>query len=249
MSIEIREEELHAFIDGELDDASRARVEGVCEKDPELRDRVARFRADKSRLVSLYGGGMSEPLPRAWVARIEAATARRPWRARSWAMAALAASFVLAFAAVVTYRQFQPAAQNDIVADALAARAGTLAPDSVVPVGSAGGAGAQSAVMTHALAVRLKVPDLAGMGYRLVAINAYSAPAPAFELRYVDRKGGEFTLYLRRSGSAPRFDQFKQTGLRVCLWQDDVIGMVMAGTMSAAEMQRLASAAYLGVEA
>jgi len=33
------------------------------------------------------------------------------------------------------------------------------------------------------------------------------------------------------------------------VWQDDRISTVMAGTMSAAEMQRLASLAYLGLAA
>ena len=61
------------------------------------------------------------------------------------------------------------------------------------------------------------------------------------------RTGQIFTLYLRHSSGQPRFDQFKQDGLRVWIWQDDVVGMVMAGKMSVAEMQRLASLAYVGL--
>jgi hypothetical protein len=37
--------------------------------------------------------------------------------------------------------------------------------------------------------------------------------------------------------------------LRVCIWQDDQVGMVMAGDVSTAAMQRLASLAYSGLTA
>ena len=56
-----------------------------------------------------------------------------------------------------------------------------------------------------------------------------------------------FTLYLRRSDGTARFDQFERAGLRVCVWQDEQLGMVMAGNVSTAAMQRLASLAYTGL--
>ena len=46
----------------------------------------------------------------------------------------------------------------------------------------------------------------------------------------------------------PRFALLEEQGLRVCVWQDSVIGIVMAGKMSAAEMERLAGLAYEGLE-
>ncbi|HTT83373.1 MAG TPA: hypothetical protein VMF67_07815 [Rhizomicrobium sp.] len=242
---EIREEDLHAFIDGELDAVERARIESIVEANAYLRDRAARYRADKARLVAIYGGGMSEPLPQAWIDRIETATKPRRWRAQSGGIAALAASLVLVFAGFLAWRVFVHPARDDIVADALAARAGALVPVSVIPAEPKVVA-AEAHVMTMALDARVKAPDLSRMGYRLVGINVYSNPTHAFELRYA-RNGEIFTLYLRRSSGTPRFDQFRQDGLRVCIWQDDVVGMVMAGTMSVDEMQRLASLAYTGL--
>jgi anti-sigma factor RsiW len=243
---EIREEDLHAFIDDELDRAERARIEAVVEADDHLRDRVARYRSDKARLVALYGGGMGEPLPHHWIEQIEAATVRPRWRAQSWGIAALAASFVLVFVGLFAWRNISHPVPDDVVADALAARAGIVQPVSVVPAASRAVA-AEARVMTAAVDARVKAPDLSRLGYHLVDINVYSEPRRAFELRYAARDGQIFTLYLRRSSGQPRFDQFKQDGLRVCIWQDDVVGMVMAGTMSVAEMQRLASLAYVGL--
>jgi anti-sigma factor RsiW len=244
---EIREEDLHAFIDGELDAAERARIEAMVEANVYLRDRVAHYRADKTRLVAIYGGGMSEPLPREWIARIDAATAPRRWRAQSWGIAALAASFVVVFLGVFAWPQFFQPARDDIVAEALAARAGTIRPVSVIAASATKAVTAEAHVMTVALNERVKAPDLSRLGYRLVGINAYSQPARAFELRYAAPDGQIFTLYLRRSSGAVRFDQFKRDGLRVCVWQDNIAGMVMAGKVSVPIMQRLAALAYINL--
>jgi len=52
---------------------------------------------------------------------------------------------------------------------------------------------------------------------------------------------------LRHSDGTARFDQFERAGLRVCIWQDEELSMVMAGDVSTAAMQRLASLAYAGL--
>jgi anti-sigma factor RsiW len=66
-------------------------------------------------------------------------------------------------------------------------------------------------------------------------------------LFYRDRTGRLFTLYLRHSDGMVRFDQFMRDGLRICVWQDEEVGTVMAGNVSTADMQRLASLAYTGL--
>jgi anti-sigma factor RsiW len=243
----IRDEDLHAFIDGELDAENRARVVAALAADPELGQRATAFRADMARLMSLYGGGLNEPLPRAWVARIEEATTRKPLPKTAWAMLGLAASFVLVLSGTIAYREFTPAPRDDVVADALAARTLEAKPDYVVPVSSDNQVQAESAVMAKSLDTRVKAPDLTRMGYRLVGIDVYSSPAPSFDLRYVDARGRAVTLYIRRSPGSTRFDILAMKGLKVCVWQDNIISTVVTGAMSAGEMERLASLAYSGL--
>jgi anti-sigma factor RsiW len=101
--------------------------------------------------------------------------------------------------------------------------------------------------MAKSLETRVKAPDLSRMGYRLVGIDVYSSPAPSFDLRYVDARGRAVTLYIRRSPGSTRFDILEMKGLKVCVWQDNIISTVVTGDMSAAEMQRLASLAYSGL--
>jgi len=56
------------------------------------------------------------------------------------------------------------------------------------------------------------------------------------------------TLFVRRSDGVPRFELLKSGTLRTCIWQDEVVGAVMMGEMSAGQMMRVASAAYLALD-
>src|SRR5262249_37307875 len=105
--------------------------------------------------------------------------------------------------------------------------------------------------ISAALAMKAKAPVLTRYGYHLAAMKSYEADSKrrAVELVYANASGRELTLYVSRSARAPRFDQVESDGVRVCIWQDDIIGMVMAGNLSAAEMQRLATLAYDGLAA
>jgi anti-sigma factor RsiW len=243
MTTELRDEDLHAFIDGELDDLARSRIQSIIDADPVLRHQLSVYRADKERLISLYGGGLNEPLPREWIQKIEGARRRKNTRT-SWTIAAMAATVVMVLAGSIAYRNFAPAMREDIVADALAARTQSPPPDTVVPIRSARDAEAEAAVMTRTLATQVKAPDLTKLGFRLVGMDIYDTPARSFDLRYRDGKGRIFTLYLRRSSGATRFDLFEEKGLRVCVWQDEVMATVMAGPVSGAEMERLAGLVY-----
>jgi anti-sigma factor RsiW len=106
-------------------------------------------------------------------------------------------------------------------------------------------------MLAQTLAMKVRAPDLSEMGYSLTAIQIYPATSNgnSVELIYRGPKSRDFTLFIRRASGQPRFDVFEQNGVRICLWQDDAIATVMAGRMSAAEMQRLASLAYNGLSA
>ncbi len=250
---EILEEDIHAFIDGELDAARAAAVEDAAGRDPVLAHRIASFRADKRLLAEVYGTIAGEALPQEWRARV--AGRARPRRG-SWTtpFAAAAAALVLLLASVTVYRFAVPkpvetatSGEESIVREALAARSDALKPREVVKVDGMDAAGR---VVADALKLRLKAPDLARMGYRLVSVRVYGdmPGGSSVELVYRGAANRDFALYVRHPSGAVRFDQYKRDGLRVCIWQDDVLGTVMTGRMSAAEMQRLASLAYTGLE-
>jgi anti-sigma factor RsiW len=240
----IRDEELHSFIDNALDEQRRAEIAAIVSEDAILAYRVAQFRADKMQLANIYGELIERPVPKEWIARIERdATRSRPGISTA-AIAAVAMTVLVLLGSLAAYRELAVPKEDNIIAEALAARNNAIRPQEVLSAGVA-----QESVLTAALGTRAKFPDLNKMGYRLAKFQIYpGAPGnKAVELVYRDDQNRTFTLYLRRASSPPRFDQFERDGVRVCIWQDDVLGTVMAGKMSAAEMQRLASLSYTGL--
>jgi len=245
------DELLHAYIDGELREDARDAFEQNLAGDPELAARLALFEADKARLTQIYGTLAGGPLPARWLERIKTHAQPRPTPA--WfsieAVAGIAAALMLLIGGSLVYRENVPH-EEPIIEEALAARNDVLPLQASIPV-SAANESAASHALASSLAMHVGVPDLSRMGYRLTGMRVYtSVPGgKAVELLYRHRDNRMFALYLRRPTGPARFDQFKQAGIRVCIWQDNVLGAVMTGEMSAAEMQRLASLAYTGLEA
>jgi anti-sigma factor RsiW len=246
MSDNFNDSDLHAFIDGALEAGEAEAVAARVLADPVLAARVAGFRADKQMLKMIYGPLADRPIPEQWLAL---ARGHRTRPALSWRMVgSIAAVLLVALMATFGYRASQTTGgSGEIVAAALAARQTNSA--QTIAVSSTADAARYAGAVSGAIALRVNVPDLGKMGYRLTAIRLYpKAPGgSAAELLYRDPQDRLFTLYLRRSDGSARFDQFERTGLRVCIWQDDRLGMVMAGNVSTAAMQRLASLAYTGL--
>ncbi|MDX2144493.1 MAG: hypothetical protein SFV19_14140 [Rhodospirillaceae bacterium] len=238
---DISESDLHAFIDGELG-AERARlVAAALTQDSVLAARVASFRADKEQFARVYGPLIDQPVPLRLQAVLARGKRRAPVGLPRTAWMAMAASIVAAVVGWASLSVLQPAPADTIVAEALAARADTAGAQSVSP-GEAGQA------LTQALELNLQAPDLSKMGYTLARVDTY-ADTPggaAVKLDYRAADARTFTIYLRRSSGDVRFEMLKQGETRICLWQDDVVGAVMLGEMSAGEMLRLASLAYSG---
>jgi anti-sigma factor RsiW len=197
-------------------------------------------------LKTAYGALADQPVPDQWLAL---ARTVRPQPQRSWRMiGSIAALFLVALAGIVAYRTLQTSPPaGDIVQTALATRQAGSGQTIVVTNGDA--ASRYDATISAILSEHVKTPDLGRMGYHLTAIliDTKAPGGGAAELQYRNRRNRLFTLYLHRSDGNARFDQFQQAGLRICIWQDDRVSMVMAGDVSTAAMQRLASLAYTGL--
>lgn len=247
----VSEEELHAFIDGELDDARAAEVAVILERDPLLAARVAAFKADQELLARTYAPLLGEAVPEAWQKLItqrdeprerrSTAGAFRPLFGRrappvSRVLAAIAASIILIFGGWTFTRGMAERRAEALVAEALEAHAGTRAATTVTDA---------DAALKSVLKLPLKAPDLTAMGYTLASVQVYEGES--VKLDYRDGNNRLFTLYLKPSSGTPRFDMLRRGNSRVCIWQDDVLSTIMVGEMSAGEMLRLASMAYAGL--
>jgi len=235
----ISDEDLHAYIDGALGEERAAVVRQALAGNAEMAQRIAQFQSDKAMFKSVFGPLKEQPLPAEWLARAD----RRP--RTNWRMAsAIAAALLVVALGPVAWQHYAPATQTDVVDVALNAREGTPAGDRrIVPDGSPK-TGSFDTAFRQAVASNVHIPDLSRMGYQLSGLHLYDKAA---EIVYRGPQDQLFTLYVRRSDGAARFDQFERRGLRVCIWQDDQISTVMAGNISAAVMQRLATLSYTGL--
>jgi anti-sigma factor RsiW len=237
----IAEAELHAFMDGELPPGRAAEVQAALAAEPALAARLAAYRADQLRLRELFGPIAERPLPQAWLTRIAGHSAKRP--VPGIRRMAIAAALVLGLVggAVTLLRH----GSDSILAEAAAARDGTLAPTSIVTGSNLAQPGADR-MLKAALGLNVRPPDLAKFGYHLVLVDFYRGPAAG--LVYRNAQATELTIYVRKSKGDARFDLLRRGKLRVCIWQDDVVSAVMTGDMPAGEMMRVASAAYSSLD-
>jgi anti-sigma factor RsiW len=234
----IADEELHAFIDGELTPERAAAVQAALAAEPALAARVASWQADKSALRALFGPVAERPLPSAWRTRIARHSA--PRRPAYWRMG-IAAGVVLALlggGGALLLR-----GGDTVLADAQAARDGTMPATRVITALAQSGA---DATLQATLGLPVRAPDLRKFGYHLVAVDFYRGPAAG--LVYRNAQSADLTIYVRKSAGDARFDLLRRGKLRVCVWQDEVVSAVMTGDMSAGEMMRVASAAYSSLD-
>jgi anti-sigma factor RsiW len=241
-------EELQGYIDGQLEAARRVEIDAQIEADPGLAEKAALFRADKLRLAKIYGGLADRPLPAHWLARIEEPIPARPpvnWRLAVSGIAAALVAFVLV-AGAFFIRPISETRGDTIIAEAIAARNDSLPVKETIAVGLRSNGAAADRILASTLAMRAKAPDLGKYGYSLSAIRIYShvPTGSAIELVYRGKNNDLLSLYVRHAAGEIGFKVIEKDGLHVCLWQDEVVGMVMTGTMSDALMQRLAGKAY-----
>ena len=136
-------------------------------------------------------------------------------------------------------------ATDGILLQAEAARQDRMAPIARLTGAELAPGAARDQELSRATGLKLQAPDLARLGWRLAEIDTYPQ---AVALRYRAGNGTPLTLFVRRSDGTPRFELLKSGALRTCIWQDEVVGAVMMGEMSAGQMMRVASAAYVALD-
>jgi len=245
--IVLTDEDLNAFIDGELDEARDVAVAAVIAASPELSERVERLILDKDMIARIYGPLIEQPVPdglRQMVTRPRpAAQPARSTRRFLPAAMALAAAIV---AAVIVYPQMSGVGGDPLVAEALAVRSGQVHADRQYADADISAEAARDGLAQAALAVPVKVPNLEKAGYRLVGVSAYPDRNghKALQLSYRDKGGTLFTMYMRQTAGTDRFEFTSRRNMQICVWQNDELSVVMLGEMPAHEMLKVATATY-----
>lgn len=260
MSAPITDEQLCAYIDGELDAGDRLLIEQALAADERLRAKLASWTAQTHGLRKALAEDLNDELPERLLRMARrrsspgklAAPLRSHW---AWLWARLRASpgpaGAVAFAALigmVVGRMLTPAPDMDDQLVRLAAVAHHVySPDKRQPVEWKGEDPALLTWISRRLNAKVTAPDLDGyrfLGGRLLA----GAEEPAAQFMYEEASGLRLTLFVRTEGAAsrhsePRCDAYR--GVQVCYWYADDVAYALAGEVGEGRLSALAQGAAL----
>ena len=246
----ITEADLHAYVDGALDEGRRSDVDAFLVRHLETADEIAAWRQQNEILCALYGHVSAEPIPAHLHAAYVAQEAWAEWKGRL--RIAVAAMVLLALGAAAGWYgrgQFagMPLAREALVDEAMAAHnlyAGEVA--HPVEVGASREAHLVS-WLSKRLGRALSVPDLRALGFDLVGGRLLPAAGrPAAQFMYEDEAGNRITLYIVPASddreTAFRFDT--DDGLESFSWTDDTISCALVGDVRRERLREIAETAY-----
>jgi anti-sigma factor RsiW len=250
----VTEDELHAYVDGELPTDRKAAVAAWLAEHPEQAALVASWRAQAESIRAHFGTAVDEPVPQRL--KLDQVLKHEQANGRSlMAMAAAAAivAFIVGGAAGWMARGASAAAPSsfDIYATEALDAHKLYVVEVRHPVEVPGD---ERAHMTQWLSKRLgkdlRIPDLQSIGLKLVGGRLLPGPtgAAAFYM-YESASGERFTMYCAKTdepGTALRYtgsDQFA-----AFYWVDDKIAYVMSGPSDREQLEKVTKAVYEQVD-
>lgn len=237
----LREEDLHAYADCELDSARAAAIEDVLTRDSTAASLVDNLRAQKAMLHAAYDGILNEPVPHRLARRVHA-------KSGSWQYAAIVASLVIGTGIGWMLRDARDEQQRVVLPRHAAAAHAVFTPEvrHAVEVKAAEEAHLVR-WLSKRLGARVRVPQLNALGYELLGGRLVpEAGRPGAQFMYQDSAGRRITLYLSTdvTNRDTAFRYTRENGLHVFYWIDRELGYALSGDIDKAEILRVARAVY-----
>lgn len=245
----INDSELHAYLDGQLDEQQRKEIESNLPGDTHAREKLHAYSDMNLALHELYDPVLDEDIP----AKLLNVSSRRP------SYRNIAASiFFFIFGSLFGWQWQLNLAQTEngpsatdrnLVQPAAFAHA-VYAVEVAHPVEISA---EQHQHLNRWLSKRLKTslsaPDLTDSGYRLIGgrLLPSTEDRMAAQYMYENRNGNRVTLYVRRGdwGShAQPISYREQKGYAMFYWTDDDMGYALTGTLDKHPQQALAQEIY-----
>lgn len=241
----LREEDIHALVDGEIEESQRAEVEAQLVGLPEEAERVRVYRQFNAGLKALYDPVLDEPVP----ARLLALRARRGvWLARYAAAAVLIAFGVALGWFARSLAPIAPSPAPTLARQAAVAHA-VYAPEVRHPV-EVGAAEEDHLVrwLSKRLGTELKCPKLGHLGFDLVGGRLLAGPnGPVAHFMFQDARGARLTLYVSAQRGESRQTAFRfsqEDRISVFYWIDGRFGYALSGEMGREQLLKIANHVY-----
>ena len=243
--ISVTEDELHAYVDGELPAERRGDVEAWLAGHPDDAARVRSWRAMAEALHARYDSVADEAVPK----RLEIERlVRRP---RKWIYGAVAATLVAFIAGggvgwMARGAAAAPSAFRNFTLDALDAHR-LYVVEVRHPVEVAGSDRAHLvAWLSKRCGYDVKAPELDRTGLKLVGGLLLPGPeAPAAFLMYESPTGERFTLYTSRAETGTTQMRYAASdGDGALFWADRGVGYVLSGPTDKDRLNQVARLVY-----
>ncbi len=241
------EQDLHAFLDGELDRARREQVEALLRDDTQAAARLEAYRSQKRSLHALFDPVLEQPVPQ----RLRA-TFLRPRRRWTVGRAALVAWLVVG--PVAGWLGHAWMARDSETRTLLLPREAAIAhtvytPEVLHPV-EVTAAREQHLVtwLSKRLGSPVRAPELARFGYNLVGGRLLPGErGPAAQFMYEDAAGNRLTLYVSardRDSGQTAFRFARENDVSVFYWIDGRLGYALSGKIDRQALLAIAEATY-----
>ncbi|HMV01539.1 MAG TPA: anti-sigma factor [Rhodocyclaceae bacterium] len=248
-SLPPNEDELHAYVDGELETDRRAAIAAWLGDHPDAAARVADWQEQKRLLFAAYGPIMAEVPP----PHLEAAANRRPRASPPLGLRLAAAVGWLALGAVIGYgvKATSPAREAGLspIAHSAAIAHVVYTPEVRHPVEVAADQEAHLVQwLSKRLGMPLRVPQLSADGFALVGGRLLPGESgPVAQFMYEDGSGKRLTLYVRADAAENRETAFRfalEGKVGVFYWLDGKLGYAISGELPREKLLNIAESAY-----
>jgi anti-sigma factor RsiW len=232
------DDELQAFVDGELDEVTRGRFDALVAEDPTLAARVAELRQTDARLRTEVLEGLSRP-PHPG---LDPTAVRRRLRERSASRQrlVLAAAFAVCLGGAGGWYA-RGSVLNEPMQDAVDAHRVFALDGLPIEVTTSDPVHLRN-VLEARIEHRLLVPDLTREGFALLGGRVLStSDGPAALVLYEDREGSKLSFYLRPSSKiAPGTRGSRQEGaLLAQYWFQNGYGFALVGRAADPRTERI----------
>lgn len=253
----MRDSDLHAYVDGQLDPARRIEVETWLAEDEEAARRVDAYRAQNAALHSLFDPVLNEPLEPGLAdladqlrARLDAGERRRWWRQPAWQRLAASVAFVVAGlgAGWLGHRQVAPPTVAERPSAPTfaeeAAQAHTFYANSRFEVEM--GADNQEALdswLSERLGRTVFGPDLTSAGYRLKGGRSLPTDDGAVaQYMYETGDGNRLTLFVGFARQAPQsaISFIKRDAIATFYWTEGPLSYALVGRLERDQLVTIA---------
>jgi anti-sigma factor RsiW len=240
----VREEDLHAYIDRELDAGRLQQVEALLEQQADVADAVQAYRSQGALLHAAFDPVLAEPVPAQFARLTRPARPRRPvWRvaaAMSWLLFGMVSGWLL-------HGMREPSRTPGLPQHAAAAHAAFVTEVRHPVEVRASEEKHLVGWLSKRLGASIRAPKLSAQGFELLGGRLLpESTRPGAQLMYQDSSGRRLTLYLSAAvatrDSALRY--VREGAVQVVYWTDRSLGYALSGELDKAEMLTVARAIY-----